>query len=343
MSSDVPKKKRREKLLSLGRLATLGGAQDMNIEVYCRESERLVPEVVAGEGLMRLFYGTPAGARLTTTLFVHRWLSYFGGLYYDSRVSRRKIKKFIRQLDIDPEEAEKSIREYRSFNEFFARKLRPGLRPVEIEPHSFVSPGDGRLLVFPQIDEETLSYVKWAPVCLMALFNKDAELVERYRGGTCGILRLCPSDYHRFHFPVCGTVGPTRMVKGLLHSVNPYVLGQKRQVFAANKRTICSMQSPQFGNVLLMEVGAMGVGSIVQTYQPNSQVKAGDEKGYFKFGGSTTIFFFEKDKVVFDDDLVRNSEQGVETLVRMGESIGRLIGTEPKNAPAAEPATEQPS
>ncbi len=327
MSSDVPKKKR-DKLLSLGRLATLGGAEDMNIEVYSREQDQMVPEVVAGEGLMRLFYGTQAGARLTTTLFVHRWLSFFGGLYYDSRVSRRKIKKFIRQLDIDPEEAEKSIREYRSFNEFFARKLRPGLRPVEVEQSAFVSPGDGRLLVFPKIDEETLSYVKWAPVCLMALFNKDAELVERYRGGTCGILRLCPSDYHRFHFPVGGKVGPTKMVKGLLHSVNPYVLGQKRQVFAANKRSICSLESPDFGNVLLMEVGAMGVGSIVQTYASDTEVKPGDEKGYFKFGGSTTIFFFEKDRVEFDEDLIRNSELGVETLVRMGETIGRLAGTE---------------
>lgn len=327
MSSDVPKKKR-DKLLSLGRLATLGGAEDMNIEVYSREQDQMVPEVVAGEGLMRLFYGTQAGARLTTTLFVHRWLSFFGGLYYDSRVSRRKIKKFIRQLDIDPEEAEKSIREYRSFNEFFARKLRPGLRPVEVEQSAFVSPGDGRLLVFPKIDEETLSYVKWAPVCLMALFNKDAELVERYRGGTCGILRLCPSDYHRFHFPVGGKVGPTKMVKGLLHSVNPYVLGQKRQVFAANKRSICSLESPDFGKVLLMEVGAMGVGSIVQTYASDTEVKPGDEKGYFKFGGSTTIFFFEKDRVEFDEDLIRNSELGVETLVRMGETIGRLAGTE---------------
>ena len=162
----------------------------------------------------------------------------------------------------------------------------------------------------------------------MALFNKDAELVERYRGGTCGILRLCPSDYHRFHFPVGGKVGPTKMVKGLLHSVNPYVLGQKRQVFAANKRSICSLESPDFGNVLLMEVGAMGVGSIVQTYASDTEVKPGDEKGYFKFGGSTTIFFFEKDRVEFDEDLIRNSELGVETLVRMGETIGRLAGTE---------------
>jgi phosphatidylserine decarboxylase len=297
----------------------------MNIEVFCREKEDLVPEVVAGEGLMRLFYGTRAGSRLTSSLFVKRWLSYFGGLYYDSPASKRKIRKFVRQLDIDLEECEKDLRDYRSFNDFFARKLRPGARPVDTDQDAFLSPGDGRLLVFPRVDEDTLSYVKWAPICLMDLFNKDAELVERYRGGSCGVLRLCPSDYHRFHFPTSGTVGPTTRVKGLLHSVNPYVLNQKRPVFAMNKRTLCTLQSPVFGPVLLMEVGAMGVGSIVQTATANSEVQAGDEKGYFKFGGSTTLFFLEKGRILFDEVLVRNSESGIETLVRMGESIGRKI------------------
>jgi phosphatidylserine decarboxylase len=74
-----------------------------------------------------------------------------------------------------------------------------------------------------------------------------------------------------------------------------------------------------------MEVGAMGVGSIVQTATANSEVQAGDEKGYFKFGGSTTLFFLEKGRILFDEVLVRNSESGIETLVRMGESIGRKI------------------
>lgn len=323
---DPPKSpgvRQRDRLLSLGRLATLGGAKKMDIEVFSREKEDIVPEVVAGEGLIRLFYGTRAGSRLTSSLFVKRWLSYFGGLYYDSPASRRKIRKFVRQLDIDLDECEKDLGDYRSFNDFFARKLRPGARPVATDKGAFISPGDGRLLVFPTVDEDTLSYVKWAPICLMDLFNKDQQLVERYRGGVCGVLRLCPSDYHRFHFPAAGTVGPTIRVKGLLHSVNPYVLSQKRPVFALNKRTLCTLDSPDFGPVLLMEVGAMGVGSIVQTVTAGTTVQAGDEKGYFKFGGSTTLFFLEKDRLKFDPDLVRNSESGIETLVRMGESIGR--------------------
>jgi phosphatidylserine decarboxylase len=323
-SDDRPQKKRRflrPRLLGAGELATLGGAKSMDIVVRSRQTGDLIPEVVAGEGLMRLFYGTRAGAKLTTKLLVRRWLSFFGGLYYDTRLSKKKIRRFAEHLGISLEECEREIREYRSFNDFFARTLRCGARPLAAEPEAVVCPGDGRLLVFPQVEEETLSYVKWAPVRLMDLFNRRADLVERYCGGACAVLRLAPSDYHRFHFPMAGKVGITEKVRGLLHSVSPYVLSQGRPVFALNKRTLCLLETELFGQVLLMEVGAMGVGSIVQTAQPNSEVQRGDEKGYFKFGGSTTLFFVEKGRIVFDPDLVENSADGVETLVRMGERI----------------------
>lgn len=332
------KTRKRRDLLSLRRLATLSGSKPLDIKVRTREDEALIDEVVAGENLMRLFYGTPAGLRLTSTLFVRRWLSYFGGLYYDLPLSKRKIKKFVKQLDIDVDEAEKDMRDYRSFNEFFARRLRPGSRPVDPDPRTLVSPGDGRITVFPNIDDTTISYVKWAPIRLIDLFNRDRELVERYRGGSCGVLRLCPSDYHRFHFPASGLVGETKKVKGLLHSVSPYILGQKnRPVFALNKRTICELKTQEFGTILLMEIGAIGVGSILQSHQPGTEVQRGDEKGYFKFGGSTTLFFLEKDRALFDDDLVRNSRDGLETLVRMGERIAVA-----PYATDAEPTPESP-
>jgi phosphatidylserine decarboxylase len=138
------------------------------------------------------------------------------------------------------------------------------------------------------------------------------------------VLRLCPSDYHRFHFPVGGKVGITKTISGLLHSVSPYALEQKIPVYCLNKRTICELESDSFGKVLIMEVGAMFVGSIVQTYRAGSTVKKGDEKGFFKFGGSTTLFFFEKNAMVFDVDLVKNTKDGFETYVKMGEGIGKL-------------------
>lgn len=316
---------RRNRLFSPAALADIGGVDNIKIQVFSRAENQLFDEVINGEGLMRLFYGTPWGVQLTTRLFVYRWLSFFGGLYYDTPLSKKKIRSFAEELSIDVEECEKEIDEYRTFNEFFARGLKPGARPIDPDSASWLSPGDGRLLVFPTIDYDTLSNVKWAPVCLLQLFNHDASLVERFRGGACGILRLCPSDYHRFHFPATGVVGPTVEVPGLLHSVSPFVLEQKKQVFAVNKRTLATLQTEEFGEVLLMEVGAMGVGSIIQTATPNSRVSAGDEKGYFKYGGSTTIFFLQPGKVRFDEDIVKRSEEGVETLVRMGERIGAAL------------------
>ena len=310
-------------MLDLKRLTSVLGAQKKTIEVFSRERQELVEEVVFGEQLLRLSYGTPLGLRLTTKLLAHRWLSCLGAIYFNSPLSRAKIQPFLETLRIDASQYEKDPADYRSFNEFFARKLRPGLRPICSDPLSITSPGDGRLLVFPRIDEDSLSYVKWAPVKLIDLFNSDQALVERYRGGACAVLRLAPPDYHRFHFPVGGTAGPSSTVPGLLHSVSPYALEQKIPVFALNKRTICEVQTEELGRVLLLEVGAMGVGSIVQTYTPGAPALRGTEKGYFKYGGSTCIVLVEPGKITFDEDLLRNSDRGLETMVKMGERIAR--------------------
>lgn len=300
------------------------GPKKKKIEVFCREREELIEEIVFGEDLMRLCYGTKLGVRLTSKFFTKRWISRAYGVYNDTRISKRKINDFVTKLQIDLDECEKPLADYRSFNDFFARRLKPDTRPIPDDPRKLISSGDGRLLVFPSIDEKSLSNVKWAPVYLMELFNRDNALVERYRGGSCAVLRLCPSDYHRFHFPLSGKALPTKTVPGLLHSVSPYALEQKISVYALNKRTICSLETKDFGEVLLMEIGALGVGSIIQTYEPGTQVSRGDEKGYFKFGGSTTICFLESGKIAFDEDLVKNSAAGLETVVKMGESIATL-------------------
>jgi phosphatidylserine decarboxylase len=120
---------------------------------------------------------------------------------------------------------------------------------------------------------------------------------------------------------VSGKVGITKTVPGLLHSVNPYALEQGLPVYCLNKRTMCELKSDQLGSVLMLEVGALFVGSIVQTYRAGTQVQRGDEKGYFKFGGSTCILFFEEGAIEFDKDLVQNSQDGLETFVKMGEQI----------------------
>lgn len=305
-------------------IASILSGESKRIEVVDRRSGEAFVEKVYGDDAMKVFYGSAAGAAFTSRFLTNRFLSNLYGAYNDSGASKHKIEEFVSHLGIDVAEAEKDLASYASFNEFFARKLKPEARPITTDKDAVASPGDGRLMLFPAIDDGTVSHLKWAPIPLVTLFQENHSLVERFRGGSCGVLRLCPSDYHRFHFPVAGRVGITRVVPGLLHSVSPYALEQKIPVYCLNKRTICEMESDSFGRVVLMEIGALFVGSIVQTYRAGANMAAGDEKGYFKFGGSTSIFFFEKGAVRWDEDLVRYCGEGRETYVRMGERLGVL-------------------
>ena len=151
---------------------------------------------------------------------------------------------------------------------------------------------------------------------------QDNEVYNLYDGGTCLIFRLCPTDYHRFHFIDDGVCGDTTKIKGHYYSVNPIALKNVKKLFCQNKREWSIFHSDNFGDVICMEVGATCVGSILQSYSTNSKITKGEEKGYFKFGGSTVILFFKKDVVKIHEDLLNQTQLGFETSVLMGEKIG---------------------
>jgi phosphatidylserine decarboxylase len=294
------------------------------ITVINRSSGESFQEVVLGEDAMRMVYGNSFSINLADKFLTNKVLSDVYGAYNDSSLSRRKIETFVSDLNLDISECEKDVTEYSSFNEFFARKLRADTRPIHKNKSGFISPGDGRLLVFPKIDETTIAYVKWAPISLFELFGKDRNLSDKFKNGSCGVLRLCPADYHRVHFPVSGKAGASKVIQGQLHSVSPYALEKKIPVYCLNKRTICEIETKNQGTILMMEIGALFVGSIVQTYRAGMNVEKGLEKGFFKFGGSTSIFFAEEGGLKFDEDLIQNSHNNLETYVKMGEKIGEL-------------------
>ena len=135
------------------------------------------------------------------------------------------------------------------------------------------------------------------------------------------VFRLAPPDYHRYHFPVSGKVPEANTkIDGDYYSVNPLALREKAEIFWLNKREYGVIESPVFGNVVMVEVGATMVGSMLQSYSGTS-IKKGDEKGYFKFGGSTVVLLFEKDKIQIDQDLLLNTSNSLETTIKMGEQI----------------------
>jgi phosphatidylserine decarboxylase len=213
---------------------------------------------------------------------------------------------------------------FATFNDFFYRKLKPDARPIAPGADEIAFPADGRHLVLPDIAACGDFFIKGTRFDLRALLRDDA-LAERFARGGMLISRLCPVDYHRFHFPFGGVPGKARAVNGPLYSVSPIALRKRPSILWENKREITLLRTPTIGDVLLLEVGATCVGSIVQTYTPDAAVTKGDEKGYFRFGGSCFITIFEPGRVRFADDLVEHSAAGREVYAKMGELAARVV------------------
>jgi len=298
------------------------------IKYYNRKNQSYEIEKVAGEKVLNWTYSSPLGLNLLETIIKKKMCSSLYGWYLDRRISKNKINSFITKFNIDMSSVEKRLQDFSSFNDFFYRKLKPNARKIDSNSHSLISFGDGKLFAYENIDLDRLIQVKGFTYSLRELI-KDDRVAEKYRQGTCLILRLCPTDYHRYHFIDSGTCDDTKKIKGTYYSVNPVALQKVAKLFCENKREWSTFHSDHYGDVLYVEVGATCVGSIIQTYTPEKRVNRGDEKGYFKFGGSTVILFFESDKVSIDEDIVEQTKLGYESYVLIGEKIGRKSEASP--------------
>lgn len=280
-------------------------------------------EKVYGDKAMRWTYGTLTG-RLSLNLLVKRAIfSRWYGWRMDRAVSKQKIPKFITDYELDASEFVRSADEFANFNEFFYRKLKAESRPIDSDSFSVVFPADGRHLCVPDISKCDGLFVKGEMFDLAKLLD-DKVLSDRFSNGSLLLSRLCPVDYHRFHFPTDGVPGRTRLINGPLFSVNPIALCQNIHILATNKRCVTELQTESLGKVLVLEIGATCVGSIRQTYEPGQPISKGDEKGYFRFGGSSTITIFEPGRIQFDDDLIANSNQNRELYARVGDRMGSI-------------------
>ena len=291
------------------------------IEVYNRQTKKLEIEKVAGDNYIKWIYESPIGKNLLELFVKKQLFSKLYGLYCDSKFSRKKISNFIDNFDIDMNIANNTIDDFKNFNDFFIRTLKENSRPIDLNKTSLISPGDGRLFAYENISIDKLIQVKNIHYSLSELIC-DNSLAKDFEGGTCLVLRLCPTDYHRFHFIDNGIPLENNIIKGNYYSVNPVALERIPKLYCQNKREWSIFKSDNFGDIIHIEVGATCVGTIIQSYKPLSKVNKGDEKGYFKFGGSTTILLFKKNTVKIDSDIVTQTKLGYECKVLMGEKIG---------------------
>lgn len=286
-----------------------------------RHSGKVAVEKVPGAGSLRFLYGHPLGRLGLWSLVKRKWFSQMGGSYMNSKRSRKNIAPFVAAHGINLQEFEVPKEGFKHFNDFFYRKIRPEARPIG---KGIVSPADGKILAFEDIDLSQKFFVKGQDFDLET-FLQNRDLATKYRGGSMAIIRLAPADYHRFHFPASGLVGKVHKIKGAYFSVSPLALRKSLRIFLQNKREYCLLESPEAGTLLICDIGATLTGSIIQTFKANSPVQKGQEKGYFAFGGSTTVLLFEPNTMQFAKDLLGNTQNGYETTIKMGESIGEFM------------------
>ncbi len=298
----------------------------MQIEYIDRKTGNVEKEKIYGRWALSLLYGESIGARIFSFFFLPLlarvpWISALYGYLQKRPESRRKVEPFISAFNVDASEFE--TRDFGSFNDFFIRKLKPEKRPLDPDPKRAVAPADGRYFVFPDVILASGFYVKGQKFDLVS-FLQDEALAKTFSGGAMAIARLCPTDYHRFHFPAAGIPRASRQIEGALFSVNPIALRKSLPILWENKRMVTEIETEKFGTLLFVEVGATCVGSIHQTYVAGQRVEKGEEKGFFSFGGSCIVLLFEKGRIRFDQDLVASTDTGLETKMLFGSSLGLI-------------------
>lgn len=281
-------------------------------------------ERVYGGFWIKLLYGTLLGRAISALIAAPPFSRFYGWLQ-DRPKSKRKVKPFIEKFainmsDFRPQDGRTTDDPYSTFNEFFTRRVTEQARPFA-QDELFPAPCDARYFAYASLTDDVSIPVKGSCFKASALLNhpKWNAVFDR---GPGFIARLCPVDYHRFHFPDSGKVLDSWRIAGALHSVNPWALAFREDIFMINEREVTILETERFGKLAYVEVGATCVGKIKQTHQGET-FHRGDEKGMFLFGGSTVIVLGEPGKWVVDERILNHTHEGIEAYLKMGQPLGR--------------------
>ncbi|MBQ9835585.1 MAG: phosphatidylserine decarboxylase [Akkermansia sp.] len=296
--------------------------KDEGITFYNRYTGDLEQEKIMGERALRWVYGNPLGKLSLHLLIKRAFFSRIMGWMKDTRSSARNLQQFVEEYGMDATEFARPVSDYVSFNDFFTRTLKPGARPI-CPGNTVALPADGRHSGWQDLSDMSGVFIKGQSFDLPALLGSP-DLAAKYAHGSAVLSRLCPTDYHRFHFVADGVADAPVRIPGPLASVSPLCLRHKLSWLWTNKRELTTLHTPNMGDVLILAVGATGVGAIGQTYTPGATICKGDEQGYFAFGGSTIITFYEPGRVQLAEDILRNTANCTETYARQGDILGHI-------------------
>lgn len=281
-----------------------------------RDRTIIYPENLQDHAI-RVLYGTTI-FRAIMRFLAKSPISTYAGTFLDSSVSKCLIWPFIRLNHIDMQSYIPT--RYKSFNDFFTRRIKPSARPINMNKSILVSPADGRVSVY-KIKKNALFEIKHTKYSLESILQ-DQNLAKEYADGYFVIIRLSVDNYHRYCNIDNGKIIKYKQIPGVLHTVNP-IANLYFKIYKENTRTYTILDTEQFGQVIQMEVGALLVGRIVNN-QTSGTVLKGSEKGKFEYGGSTVVLVLKKDAVKIDKDLIVNTQRGYETHIKMGEQLGKV-------------------
>jgi phosphatidylserine decarboxylase len=294
----------------------------MPISFWNRRLGKFEEESVYGDLFVRLAYSNPVSHTFTDAVLAGKAFSRMYGGLQSSRLSRLKVAGFVKKFQIPMEQYEPGP--FLSFNDFFIRRFREGRRDFPVNPDRMGAPAEARYLAFADTSKPVVAPIKGLDLDPLELLGETPQR-EKFLGGPCLLARLCPVDYHRFHFPADGRVIHFHEEHGKLHSVNPLALRRDPRLLLENERHVSILDTADFGLLAYVEVGALCVGRIMQTHPIDRPFHRGDEKGYFLFGASTVVVLGQPGKWLPDQDLLEKTENGIECLVELGSPVAAKV------------------
>lgn len=268
---------------------------------------------------LKYCYCTRIG-RPARSIMTRPFVTALGGLYMDSALSVNRIEGFVRSNKIDM--SEYARRDYRSFNDFFTREIKPEARPIDPDPDTLISPCDGYMSAY-RISGDSVFSIKDSYYNIEDLVG-GSTIASEYLNGTCLVLRLGVENYHRYCYIDDGFKSGNHRIPGRYHPVQPIVV-RKQPVFVQNTREYTVLNTKNFGTVTQIEVGACLVGRICNHHEAGI-IHRGEEKGYFEFGGSTIVLLFKEGAVDIPQEVFDATLNDKEAIVKYGAAIGRKPG-----------------
>ncbi|MBR4598210.1 MAG: phosphatidylserine decarboxylase [Opitutales bacterium] len=296
----------------------------MAVKIYNPLTKKIEVEDVCQEAFLRFLYGNFFGKFLLWALFKRAIFSRAIGVWANMGISKSAARKFAKNHNIRIADFKKSPEEFKSFNDFFTREIRPETRPVSEGENDISFPADARNLAIENIQNRDVFFAKGQRFNL-AEFLGGKELAARFEGGSMLISRLCPLDYHRFHYPVSGRIAARREIGGFLYSVNPIALSKSINYLCQNKRVLTIIELESGKMCAIVEIGATNVGSIVNFDKVGGEIRRGELMGMFKFGGSCIVSIFEKGTAKFSQELIDLSSEPIEYLSTANSKAGELL------------------